>query len=154
MVFYETNHRGTLSYSFLLMILPCFSQVLRLKMTTERKWNAGPLMVLFQRRKWQPTPVFLPAKSHGWRSLVGYSPWGREESDTAEWLHFTHFTHVLLYWRGRWLPTPCLENPMDRGAWRAMLCGVAESWTRLKWVSSSSVDLFLSAFSYSSVSRR
>jgi len=29
------------------------------------------------RRKWQPTPVFLPGKSHGWRSLVGYSPWGR-----------------------------------------------------------------------------
>ena len=38
------------------------------------------------RRKWQPTPVFLSGKSHGRRSLVGYSPWGRKESDT-EWLH-------------------------------------------------------------------
>ena len=36
------------------------------------------------RRKWQPTPVFLPGESHGWRSLVGYSPWGRKESDTTE----------------------------------------------------------------------
>jgi len=36
------------------------------------------------RRKWQPTPVFLPGKSHGWRSLAGYSPWGRKESDTTE----------------------------------------------------------------------
>ena len=36
------------------------------------------------RRKWQPTPVFLPGKSHGWRSLVGYSPWGCKESDTTE----------------------------------------------------------------------
>ena len=36
------------------------------------------------RRKWQPTPVFLPGKSHGWRSLVGCSPWGRTESDTTE----------------------------------------------------------------------
>ena len=36
------------------------------------------------RRKWQPTPVFLPGKSHGWRSLVGYSPWGRKELDTTE----------------------------------------------------------------------
>ena len=36
------------------------------------------------RRKWQPTPVFLPGKSHGWRSLVGYSPWGCKESDMAE----------------------------------------------------------------------
>ena len=40
------------------------------------------------RRKWQPTPVLLPRKFHGWRSHVGYSPWGRKESDTTEWLHF------------------------------------------------------------------
>ena len=40
------------------------------------------------RRKWQPTPVFLPGESHGQRSLVGYSPWGRKESDTTERLHF------------------------------------------------------------------
>ena len=39
------------------------------------------------RRKWQPTPVFLPGESHGQRSLVGYSPWGRKESDTAEHTH-------------------------------------------------------------------
>ena len=36
------------------------------------------------RRKWQPTPIFLPGKSHGWRSLVGYSPWGHRESDMTE----------------------------------------------------------------------
>ena len=42
------------------------------------------------RRKWQPTPVFLPGESHGRRSLVGYSPQGRKESDTTERLHF-HF---------------------------------------------------------------
>ena len=36
------------------------------------------------RRKWKPTPVFLPGKSHGQRSLVGYSPWGRNESDRTE----------------------------------------------------------------------
>ena len=35
------------------------------------------------RRKWQPTPVSLPGKSHGW-SLVGYSPWGHKESDMTE----------------------------------------------------------------------
>ena len=40
------------------------------------------------RRKWQPTPVLLPAKSHGRRSLVGYSPWGHKESDMTERLHF------------------------------------------------------------------
>ena len=44
-------------------------------------------------RKWQPTPVFLPGKSHGWRSLVGYSPWGLKELNTTEQLNF----HFLLY---------------------------------------------------------
>ena len=41
------------------------------------------------RRKWQPIPVFLPGKFHGRRSLAGYSPWGRKESDTTGRLHFT-----------------------------------------------------------------
>ena len=45
------------------------------------------------RRKWQPNPVFLPGKSHGQRSLAGYSPWGCKESDTTEHTH-TH-THTL-----------------------------------------------------------
>ena len=46
------------------------------------------------RRKWQPTPVFLPGKSHGQRSLVGYSPWGCKESDTTKQLHF-HFQYNM-----------------------------------------------------------
>ena len=46
------------------------------------------------RRKWQPTPLFLPGKSHGWRSLAGYSPWGSKESDTTERLHF-HFLSFM-----------------------------------------------------------
>ena len=46
------------------------------------------------RRKWQPTPVLLPGKFHGQRSLVGYSPWGRKESDTTEQLHFTSSLHT------------------------------------------------------------
>ena len=41
-----------------------------------------------QRRQWHPTPVLLPGNSHGRRSLVGCSPWGHEESDTTEQLHF------------------------------------------------------------------
>ena len=44
---------------------------------------------------WLPTPVLLPGESHGWRSLVGYSPWGRKESDT-ERLHF-HLTVYTVY---------------------------------------------------------
>jgi len=44
------------------------------------------------RRKWQPSPVWLPAKSHGQRSLMGYSPWGPKELDTTE--HTCTHSHV------------------------------------------------------------
>ena len=44
------------------------------------------------RRKWQPTPVFLPGKSHGQKSLAGYSPWGHKESDMTEELTPIHMT--------------------------------------------------------------
>ena len=47
------------------------------------------------RRKWQPTPVFLPGKSRGRRSLVDYSPWGCKELDTTELLHFLFFMDTL-----------------------------------------------------------
>ena len=49
----------------------------------------------YQRRQWHPTPVLLPGISHGRRSLVGCSPWGREESDMTEWLHFHFHFHAL-----------------------------------------------------------
>ena len=52
----------------------------------------------YWRRKWQPTPVLLPEESHGQRSLIGYSLWGRKESDTTERLHFT--SHFLCYTMG------------------------------------------------------
>ena len=48
-------------------------------------------MIRYWSRQWNPTPVLLPGKSHGWRNLVGCSPWGRWESDTTERLHF-HFS--------------------------------------------------------------
>ena len=58
----------------------------------------------YWRRQSYPTPVLLPGKSHGWRSLVGCSPWGRYESDTTDWLHF-HFS-TFMHWRRKWHPTP------------------------------------------------
>ena len=58
------------------------------------------------RRKWQPTSVFLPGKSHGQRNLIGYSPRGHKESDTTEWLHFTSLCATLdvveIYRKYRW----------------------------------------------------
>ena len=87
-----------------------------------------------QRRQWHPTPVLLPGKSHGRSSLVGCSPWGRKESDTTERLHFhalekemaTHSS--VLAWR-----IPGMAEPDGLPS-----NGVAQSWTRLKQLSSSS----------------
>ena len=54
---------------------------------------------LWPKRKWQPTPVLLPGKSHGRRILVGYSLWGCKESDTTKWLHFGLLpTRLLCPW--------------------------------------------------------
>ena len=47
--------------------------------------------------KWQPTPVPLTGKSHGWRSLVCYSPWGRKELDMTEWLQFPFLSYGVSY---------------------------------------------------------
>ena len=91
-----------------------------------------------QRRKWRPTPVLLPGKSHGRRSLVGCSPWGRKESDTNERLHFHFSLSCTGEGNGNPLQCSCLENPMDGGAWRATIYGVPQSRTRLKRLSSSS----------------
>ena len=84
---------------------------------------------LTRRRQWHPTPVLLPGKSHGWRSLVGFSPWGRKESDTTERLPF-HFS-LSCVGNGNPLQCSCLENSRDGRAWWAAIYGVAQSRTRL-----------------------
>ena len=91
---------------------------------------------VYWRRQWHPTPVLLPGKSHGWRSLVGCSPWGREESDTTEQLHFHFSLSRTGEGNGNPLQCSCLENPRDRGAWWPAVHGVAQSRTRMKRLSS------------------
>ena len=90
------------------------------------------------RRQWHPTPVLLPGKSHGRRSLVGCSPWGHEESDTTERLDFPFSLSCIGEGNGNPLQCSCLENPRDGGAWWAAFYGVTQSQTRLKRLSSSS----------------
>ena len=60
-------------------------------------WSLDPDEPL--EKEWQPTPVFLPGESHGWRSLAGYSPWGCKKSDTTERVHFLFF----LMGEGPWI---------------------------------------------------
>ena len=96
---------------------------------------------LSQRRQWQPTPVLLPGKSHGQRSLAGCTPWGRKESDTTERLPFHFSLSCIGEGNGNPLQCSCLENPRDSRAWWAAVCGVTQSRTRLKQLSSSSSSM-------------
>ena len=123
---------------------------------TSKNFGVFPV---YWRRKWQPTPVPLPGKSHGLRNLVGYSPWGYKELETTERLHVLFVT----FWEGfpgssdgkesacngghlgsipglgrspgegngNVLQYSCLENPMDRGVWRATVHEVTKRQTRL-----------------------
>ena len=92
------------------------------------------IMVWYWRRQWQPTRVLLPGKSHGYRSLVACSPWGREESDMTERRHF-HFS-LSCIGEGNGNPLRCsyLENPRDGGAWWTAISGshrVGHDWSDL-----------------------
>ena len=108
------------------------------------------------RRKWQPTPVFLPGESQGQGSLVGCHLWGRTESNTTEvissssswWLSSKESAcnardEGLIPVSGRSpgggygdpLQYSCLKNCTDRGAWWSMIYRVAKSWTQLKQLS-------------------
>ena len=89
-----------------------------------------------RRRQWHPTPVLLPGKSHERRCLVGYSPWGRKESDLTERLYFHFSLSCTGEGNGNPLQCSCLENPRDGGAWWAAVYGAAQSRTRLKWLTS------------------
>ena len=79
---------------------------------------------LVWRRQWRPTPVLLPGKSHGWRSLVGCRLWGPTESDTTERLRFHFSLSCIGEGNGNPLQCSCLENPWDGGAWWAAIYGV------------------------------
>ena len=87
-------------------------------------------IILFYILQWHPTPVLLPGKSHGRRSLIGYSPWGCKESDTTERLHF------LMHWRRKWQPTPVFLPGESQGrgslvGCRLWGCTVGQNWSNL-----------------------
>ena len=112
--------------------------------------NAGIITTLTGNHRTRSQALFLfssPRKwAMGWfssqvyceRSLVGCSPWGRKESDTTERLHFHFSLSCIGDGNGNPLQCSCLENPRDSGAWWAAVYGVAQSWKRLKRLSSSS----------------
>ena len=128
---FPSNYHSNVFYSF-----TCFK--CRLSGLKNAFVEFVTLRVVRWRRQWHPTPVLLPGKSHGQRSLVGCRPWGREESDTTERLNFHFSLSCIGEGNGNPLQCSCLENPRDGGAWWATVCGVSQSRTRLKRLSSSS----------------
>ena len=141
--------------SFQISALPLTSFVIisELQKHSVSQWSPWPnsknnsiVDYFMWRRQWHPALVLLPGKSHGRRSLVGCSPWGREELDTTERLHFQFSLSDMGEGNGNPLQCSCLENPRDGEAWWAAVCGVAQSQTRLKRLSSSSSSMNLFMF--------
>ena len=92
----------------------------------EIAWSLAEARKEFWRRRWHPTPVLLPRISHGWRSLVGCSPWGHEELDTTERLHFHFSLSCTGEGNGNPLQYSCLENPRDGSLVSCRLWGCTE----------------------------
>ena len=115
----------------------------RKKVTKIIKKNIGTELIINtkkqRRRQWHPTPVLLPGKSHGRRSLVGCSPWGHEELDTTERLRFHFSLSRIVEGNGNPLQCSYLENPRDGGAWWAAVYGVTQSRTRLTQLSNNNI---------------
>ena len=78
------THSSTLAWRIPWMGGPGGLQSTRSQSDTTERLHFLSFYSSFWRRKWQPTPVFLPGESHGWRGLVGYSPWGCKESDMTK----------------------------------------------------------------------
>ena len=116
----------------------CIAQVTLLSALWWPKWEDNPkkreCMYIYRRRQWHPTPVLLPGKSHGRRSLVGCSPWGCWGSDTTERLHFHFSLSCIGEGNGNPLQCSCLQNPRDGGAWWLPSMGshrVGHDWSDL-----------------------
>ena len=104
---------------------------------------------IYSQIQWQPIPVLLPGKSHGWRSLVGCSPWGRKESDTTEWLHFHFSLSCTGEENGNPLHCSCLENPRDGEPVGLQSMGsqrVGHDWSDLAAAACSFYSCFLESF--------
>ena len=108
------------------------------------KWNIS----FIENENQCATPVLLLGKSQGQRSLVGCSPWGLDESEMTEQLHFYFSLSCIGEGNGNPLQCPCLENPRDGEAWWAAVSGVAQSRTQLKQLSNSSSSAFLCLSSF------
>ena len=92
-------------------------------------WVRSPARKIPWRRKWQPTPVNLPGKFHGWRSLVGYSLWDHKESDMTEQLHWVEILWVPRFLIFRWFWN--ISNASETDLKKIFQVGFV--WAKLYW---------------------
>ena len=85
--------------------------------STMNQFNINKMYTIFWRRKWQPTSMLLPGKSHGQRSLGGSSPWGHKESDMTELL--TNYTIFTQQQDTNSIQVPIDYKPGDSGTYPA-----------------------------------
>ena len=111
---------------------------------TPVRWLLQMNVQINRRRQWHPTPVLLPGKSHGRRSLVGLSPKGRWGSDSTERIHFHFSLSCIGEGDGNPLQCSCLENPRNREAWWAAVYGgshrVGHNWSDLAAAAAAAPD--------------
>ena len=72
-----------------LVVVSLLAQMVKHLLSMQETWVQSLDQEDHLKKGTDPTPALLPGKSHGQRSLIGYSPWSRKESDTTEQLHFT-----------------------------------------------------------------
>ena len=151
-------HSSTPAWKIPWMEEPGRLQSMRL-LRVRHDWATSLLLFTFMRwrRKWQPTPVFLPGESQGWGSLVGCRLWGRTVGH--DWSDLAAATGLTPApgrspgeGNGSLLQYSCLENSMDRGAWQATVCGLAKSQTWLSEPQSSSYHALVQFFHYTNLS--
>ena len=107
-----TNSQSLLKLMSMASVMPSNRLILCCPFSScPQSFPASGSFPMSQRRKWQPTPVLLPGKPHGWRSPVGCSPWGLEESDMTERLHFHFSLSCIGEGNGNPLQCSCLEIP-------------------------------------------
>ena len=131
---HDTVFSVTFLHRFCWLLMIVFSSILLMRV---HRRQSEKIFTSCTEKAMGPTPVLLSGKSHGRRNLVGCSPWGCEESDTTEGLHFHFSLSCIGEGNGNPLQCSCLENPRDGGTWWAAVYGVTQSRTGLKQLSSS-----------------
>ena len=124
---YAHLHLGNVSLIYMCLCI-CVYMYICVQMHILSKTYTDYLGACSGRRQWHPTPVLLPGKSNGQRSLVGYSPWGCKEMDMTEWLHFHFLLKVSHYFSREKI---IIMTPRN---WKLNVTKLYKDWAKYYWL--------------------